>query len=64
MVIGILTSKMGCTSILSVKVSVKKIIGAAHKNVDIDSTCKQSLMFCFVVTQRINVAVMERQHTV
>ena len=35
--------KMGCAPILFIKVSVKKIKGAAHKNGDIDGTWIQSL---------------------
>ena len=38
-----LMGKIGCTSILSVKVSVKKIKGAAHKNGDIDGMFTQNL---------------------
>ena len=36
--------KMDCTPILSVKVSVSKIKCAAHKNSDVDGTCKESLI--------------------
>ena len=38
---------MGCTVILSVKVSVKKITGPADKNCDVDGTCKRSLTALF-----------------
>ena len=37
-----LMGKMGCTPILSIKVSTKKIKGAVHKNGDVDGTCKQN----------------------
>ena len=37
-----LTDQMDCTPILSVKVSVKKIKGTAHKNGEVYSTCKWS----------------------
>ena len=40
-----LTSKLGCTPILSVKVSIKKIKGVAHKNGDFDGTCNGSFTF-------------------
>ena len=39
-----LMGKMGCTPILSIKVSTKKIKGAVHKNGDVDGTCKQNFM--------------------
>ena len=38
-----MTGKMGCTPILSAKVSTKMIKGAAHKNGDVDGTCKRNL---------------------
>ena len=38
-----LTDKMGCITILSIKVFVEKIKCAVHKFDDIDGTCKQSL---------------------
>ena len=34
--------KMGCTPILSIKVSIKNIKGAAYKNSEVDGTCKRS----------------------
>ena len=43
MVIDTLTARMGCTLILSIKVSVKRIKGIAKKNGDVDGTCKRSL---------------------
>ena len=42
-VMDTLMGKIGCTPILSVKVSVKKIKGAAHKNGDIDGIFTQNL---------------------
>ena len=39
MMMDTMTVKMGYTTILSIKVSVKKIKGAAYKNGDVDGTC-------------------------
>ena len=38
---------------MTVKVSAKKIKGAAHKNDDVDSTCKEGLKFIFYEIQTL-----------
>ena len=46
--------KMDCPPILSVKVSVEKIKGAAHENLVANGTCKPSLS-CDIKTNKLSV---------
>ena len=46
--------KMDCPLILSVKVSVEKIKGAAHENLVVNGTCKPSLS-CDINTSQMSV---------
>ena len=46
--------KMDCPPILSLKVSVEKIKGAAHENLVVNGTCKRSLS-CDIKTNKLSV---------
>ena len=44
MVVDTFADQMDCTTISTVKVFVEKMKGAAHKNGNVDDTCKRSLV--------------------